>query len=55
MKKETPEETWDRINGRSKVDVFTRLFVAVAASDEIPSLIDEINAMLPEGYEVTRK
>lgn len=48
------EEAWDVIERDAKVDVFTRLSSAVAASDEIPSLIAEINAMLPEGYEVTR-
>lgn len=49
------EETWDRIEKAAKVDVFTRLAEAVAASESIPALIAEINAMLPEGYEVTRK
>lgn len=49
------EETWDRIEKAAKVDVFTRLSAAVAAADSIPALIAEINGMLPEGYEVTRK
>lgn len=49
------DETWKGIYARRKVDVFTRLFEAVAASAEIPALLSEINAMLPEGYEVTRK
>ena len=53
--KPTLEDTWYAINEEAKVDVFTRLASAVAASDSIPALIAEINAMLPEGYEVTRK
>jgi len=55
MEKVTLEETWHKINAEAKVDVFTRLASAVAASESIPALIAEINAMLPEGYEVTRK
>ena len=51
----TIEETWHKTKQEAKVDVFARLAEAVAASDSIPALIAEINAMLPEGYEVTRK
>ncbi len=36
-------------------DLFRELKGACAASAQIPALIAEINAMLPEGYEVTRK
>lgn len=53
--KPTLEETWHGIENAAKVDVFTRLSAAVAASESIPALIAEINAMLPEGYEVTCK
>ena len=53
--KPTLEETWHKIKQDSKVDVFTRLYEAVVASESIPALIAEINSMLPEGYEVTRK
>lgn len=35
--------------------VFERLSSAVRASSEIPSIIAEINAMLPAGYEVAEK
>lgn len=35
-------------------NVFTRLSAAVSASEQIPALIAEINAMLPEGYSVTQ-
>lgn len=49
------ENTWDGIEKAAKVDVFTRLASAVAASESIPALIAEINAMLPEGYEVRGK
>ena len=55
MGKVTLEETWEEIKAEAKVDVFTRLADAVASSESIPALIAEINAMLPEGYEVTRK
>lgn len=51
----TLEETWDVIEESAKVDVFARLSDAVAASESIPALIAEINAMLPEGYEVREK
>ena len=51
----TLEETWHAINEEAKVDVFTRLAYAVISAEAIPALIAEINAMLPEGYEVTRK
>jgi hypothetical protein len=53
--KPTLEIPWDLIDKAAKVEVFTRLSEAVAASAEIPALIAEINSMLPEGYEVTRK
>lgn len=36
-------------------DLFDRLRTAVEASSSIPALIAEINAMLPEGYEVAEK
>ena len=49
------DETWKGLYARRKVDAFTRLSEDVAASAEIPALIAEINAMLPEGYEVTCK
>lgn len=35
--------------------VFDRLAAAVTASESIPALIAEINALLPEGYEVREK
>jgi hypothetical protein len=53
--KPTLEDTWYAINEEAKVDVFTRLSEAVAASESIPALIADINSMLPEGYEVTRR
>ena len=53
--KPTLEETWHKIKQEAQVDVFARLSAAVAASAEIPALISEINAMLPEGYEVREK
>jgi len=53
--KPTLEETWHKIKQEAKVDVFTRLSEAVAASESIPALIAEINAILPEGYEVREK
>ena len=52
--KPTLENTWDIIEKAAKVDVFTRLYAAVAASESIPALIAEINAMLPEGYQVVK-
>ena len=53
--KPTLEETWHAIKQEAQIDVFTRLSEAVAASESIPALIAEINSMLPEGYEVTRR
>jgi hypothetical protein len=53
--KELFDETWKGLYASRKVYAFTLLSEAVAASAEIPALIAEINAMLPEGYEVTRK
>lgn len=55
MGKVTLEETWEEIKTEAKVDVFTRLAEAVAASESIPALVAEINAVLPEGYEVREK
>ena len=51
----TPEAPWHENKEEAKVDVFTRLASAVISAEAIPILIAEINAMLPEGYEVTRK
>jgi len=53
--KPTLEIPWDLIEKAAKVEVFTRLVSAVAASESIPALIADINSMLPEGYEVTRR
>lgn len=39
----------------ASANVFDRLSAAVSASESIPALIAEINAMLPEGYEVREK
>lgn len=33
-------------------DIFTRLRTAIDASEQIPAIIDEINAQLPKGYRV---
>ncbi len=35
--------------------VFDRLKSAIAASESIPAIIAEINALLPEGYHVTKR
>jgi len=53
--KPTLEETWHKIKQEAKVDVFTRLASAVAASESIPALIAEINAMLHPRFEVREK
>jgi hypothetical protein len=52
-----PENAWpdDGMPASVYIDVFRRFNAAVAASDSIPGLIAEINAMLPEGYEVREK
>lgn len=53
--KPTLEETWHKIKQEAQIDVFTRFASALIHARAIPDIIAEINAMLPEGYEVTRK
>jgi len=52
-----PENAWpdDGMPASVYIGVFRRFNAAVAASESIPALIAEINAMLPEGYEVREK
>lgn len=42
-------------DSNAKPDVFKRFNAAVAASEQIPALIAEINTMLPSGFEVREK
>ena len=35
-------------------DIFNRLAMAAKAADELPAIISEINALLPDGWEVRR-
>lgn len=55
-----PDNNWlyqddSIITTSDSADVFTRLSAAVSASESIPALIAEINALLPDGYEVREK